>query len=257
MWLTTPLGRGDPHRAQAQRPGAGHPSPARNPDRHPGPAAVTPPRRRLGGQRHRGGRPRPPRPPDPIAGHGGSASCFRGTTTPTPPSSGCLRAWCDEHEQPTLVESFPLSRDHDGRRPRQPDDSFGGRKPMPSSASTPTRERHILQAARDLGLTVPGDLLVAAVTEDPAYADLTPPVTTVTLHPDRLAAEAVDLLLALLNDRTDVPRQRLVSHDLVIRESTRPRQAPDSHPDRNAASPPPDPRRLPHGQRPARDRHPA
>ena len=33
---------------------------------------------------------------------------------------------------------------------------------------------------------------------------------------------SVDLLLALLNDRTDVPRERLVSHGLVARESTRP-----------------------------------
>lgn len=131
--------------------------------------------------------------------------------------------WCEEHGHPTLAESFPLSR----HRPRA--ETAAARRLLRSRnvdavfGVYTSSGRHILDAARDLELTVPGDLLVAAVTEDPAYADLMPPVTTVTLHPERLAAEAVDLLLALLNDRADVPRQRLVSHDLVIRESTRPR----------------------------------
>jgi DNA-binding LacI/PurR family transcriptional regulator len=133
------------------------------------------------------------------------------------------RLWCQEHEQPALIESFPLSRDPSRaenaaarrllRVEQRPDAVFGI---YTSSGS------HILDAARELQLSVPENLLVAAITEDPAYADLTPPVTTVTLHPERLAAEAVDLLLALLNDRTDVPRERLVSHGLVARESTRP-----------------------------------
>lgn len=131
--------------------------------------------------------------------------------------------WCEEHRQPTLVESFPLSRDPSRaeiaavrrllRAGPRPDAVFG----VYTSSG-----KHILDAARDLHLTVPDDLLVAAISEDPAYAELRPPVTTVTLHPEQLAAESVDLLLALVNDRTDAPRERLVSHDLVVRESTRP-----------------------------------
>jgi DNA-binding LacI/PurR family transcriptional regulator len=81
--------------------------------------------------------------------------------------------------------------------------------------------RHILEAASNLQLGVPDQLLVAAITEDPGYADLRPPVTTVTLHPERLAAEAVDLLVALVNGRRGVSPERLVAHDLVARESTR------------------------------------
>jgi len=135
--------------------------------------------------------------------------------------------WCEEHEQPPLVESFPLSRDPSGaetaatrrllKAGKEADAVFG----VYSSSG-----KHILDAARDLQLSVPDDLLVAAISEDPAYAELSPPVTTVTLHPERLAAEAVDLLLALLSGRTDVSRERLVSHDLVVRESTRPRRGP-------------------------------
>ena len=82
--------------------------------------------------------------------------------------------------------------------------------------------RNILKAARGLELAVPDRLLVAATTENPAYADLRPPVTAVSLQPERLAAEAVDLLLALVNGRRGVSLERLVSHDIVVRESTRP-----------------------------------
>jgi len=131
--------------------------------------------------------------------------------------------WCDEHERPTLVECFPVSRNARRAETAAARRLLRGRRSDAVFGIYTYSGKNILRAARDLGLTVPDDVLVAAVTEDPAYADLTPPVTTVTLHPDRLAAEAVDLLLAVLNDRTDVPRQRLVSHDLVIRESTRPR----------------------------------
>ena len=130
--------------------------------------------------------------------------------------------WCTEHAQPVLVDSFGISGDPSRaetaaarrllRSRQEPDAVFG----VYSDSG-----RNILEAARGLQLAVPDRLLVAAITEDPAYADLRPPVTTVTLHPERLAAEAVDLLLALVNGRRDVRLERLVSHDLVVRESTR------------------------------------
>ena len=138
--------------------------------------------------------------------------------------------WCRERGQPVLVESYPISRYASGaetaaarrllRSGQEPDAVFG----VYSSSGV-----NILEAARHLGLSVPDRLLVAALTENPAYADLQPPVTTVTLHPERLAAEAVDLLLALVNGRPDVRRERVVSHDLIVRKSTRPLgAAPDA-----------------------------
>jgi DNA-binding LacI/PurR family transcriptional regulator len=48
----------------------------------------------------------------------------------------------------------------------------------------------------------------------------TPPVTTVSLRPDRVGDEAVDLLIALINARTGVDRRRLVQPVLVPRQST-------------------------------------
>ena len=135
--------------------------------------------------------------------------------------------WCAEHAQPALVDSFGISCDPSRaetaaarrllRSRQEPDGVFG----IYSDSG-----RNILRAAHGLQLAVPDRLLVAAITEDPAYADLRPPVTTVTLHPDRLAGEAVDLLPALVNGRRDVRLERLISHDLVARESTRPFASP-------------------------------
>ncbi|WP_344401593.1 substrate-binding domain-containing protein [Streptomyces longisporus] len=86
----------------------------------------------------------------------------------------------------------------------------------------PLRAGHnILAAARQHRLRVPRDLLVACVSEDPDYATTTPPVTTVSLCPDQVGAEAVDLLIAVINARSGVDRRRLVQPILTPRRSTR------------------------------------
>jgi DNA-binding LacI/PurR family transcriptional regulator len=131
--------------------------------------------------------------------------------------------WCAEHEQPALVDSYAMSSDPTRaekaavrrllRSRPEPDAVFG----IYSDSGS-----NILEAARALEMAVPDRLLVAAISEDPAYADLRPAVTTVTLNPERLATEAVDLLVALVNGRRDVRLERLVSPGLVVRESTRP-----------------------------------
>ena len=64
-------------------------------------------------------------------------------------------------------------------------------------------------------------LLVACVSEDPDYATTTPPVTTVSLRPDLVGAEAVDLLIAVINGHSSVDRRRLVQPVLIPRRSSR------------------------------------
>ncbi|WP_369264146.1 substrate-binding domain-containing protein [Streptomyces sp. R35] len=80
---------------------------------------------------------------------------------------------------------------------------------------------NILAAARHHGLRVPRDLLVACVSEDPDCATTNPPVTTVSLRPDLVGTEAVDLLIAVVNARSGVHRRRLVQPVLLPRRSTR------------------------------------
>lgn len=83
---------------------------------------------------------------------------------------------------------------------------------------------HILRAAERLGLAVPDDLTVACISEDPGYAWTDPPVTTASLQPRLLGAEAVDLLLAVIDKRSGVRRWRLVDPILHPRASTAPRE---------------------------------
>ncbi|MFI6014629.1 substrate-binding domain-containing protein [Streptomyces sp. NPDC051243] len=132
------------------------------------------------------------------------------------------RSWCDERRVPALVEEyaslpdcFTAEQDAVGRllhhEPR-PDAVIG----VYSDSG-----HNILAAARRQGLRVPGDLLVACISEDPDYATTTPPVTTVSLRPDSVGAEAVDLLIAVINGRSGVDRRRLAQPVLLPRRSTR------------------------------------
>ena len=134
--------------------------------------------------------------------------------------------WCARHDQPLHVDSYGMSDDPETTE-REAARRLLGSRPAPDALFGVYTDsgRSILAAARDLEVAVPDELLVAAISEDPTYADLTPPVTTVSLNPQRLAAEAVDLLLGLVNQRRDIDRERLVAHDLIVRESTRPRRA--------------------------------
>ncbi|MEU3342131.1 LacI family DNA-binding transcriptional regulator [Streptomyces sp. NPDC006668] len=132
------------------------------------------------------------------------------------------RLWCAEKDMPVLVEEYAsmpdyftaeqeaVARllDHDPR----PDAVIG----VYSDSG-----HNILAAARHHGLRVPRDLLVACVSEDPDYATTTPPVTTLSLRPDRTGDAAVDLLIAVINGRPGVDRRRLVQPVLIPRRSTR------------------------------------
>ncbi|MEO3785737.1 LacI family DNA-binding transcriptional regulator [Actinocorallia sp. B10E7] len=59
--------------------------------------------------------------------------------------------------------------------------------------------RGALAAARDLGLRVPDDVLIATCSEDPSYAWTAPPVTTLSLFPTDTVALAVTALADTLS----------------------------------------------------------
>lgn len=132
------------------------------------------------------------------------------------------RSWCDEHRMPALVEEYATLPDYFAaeqdavsrliRHDPRPDAVIG----VYSDSGY-----NILAAARHHGLRVPRDMLVACISEDPDYATSTPPVTTLSLRPERVGAEAVDLLIAVINARSGVDRRRLVQPVLTPRRSTR------------------------------------
>ncbi|MGJ5830387.1 LacI family DNA-binding transcriptional regulator [Streptomyces ossamyceticus] len=132
------------------------------------------------------------------------------------------QSWCDGGDLPALVEEydslpdyFTAEQDAVGRLLK------GDPRPDAVIGVYSDSGHNILAAARHHGLRVPQDLLVACISEDPEYAMTTPPVTTLSLRPDRVGDEAVDLLVSLINARSRVDRRRLVQPTLSPRRSTR------------------------------------
>ncbi|TPQ22520.1 LacI family DNA-binding transcriptional regulator [Streptomyces sporangiiformans] len=131
-------------------------------------------------------------------------------------------SWCAERDMPALVEEYASMPDYFTAE-RDAVSRLLHRDPRPDAVIGIYSDsgHNILAAARDHGLRVPRDLLVACISEDPDYAMTTPPVTTISLRPDRVSDEAVDLLIALINARSGVDRRRLVQPVLAPRRSTR------------------------------------
>jgi|tagenome__1003787_1003787.scaffolds.fasta_scaffold20956533_2 DNA-binding LacI/PurR family transcriptional regulator len=129
--------------------------------------------------------------------------------------------WCQEHRQAALLETFEVPGEY-------PESELAAvhrlleRRPRPGAmvGIYSSSGHNILAAASAKRLRVPERLKVACISEDPAYATTSPPVTTVSLRPDLLGAEAVDLLLAIIDGRQRSPRQRLVDPVLHVRRST-------------------------------------
>ena len=128
--------------------------------------------------------------------------------------------WCERSGLEPRVAKFALADDY-SRAER------AAANKLLSSDSSPdalfgiyTDSGHnILAAAREQSRQVPGDLLVGCLSEDPAYETTDPPVTTVSLQPRVAGSEAVDLLVALMNGRNGVARQRIVTPVLHARAS--------------------------------------
>lgn len=121
-------------------------------------------------------------------------------------------AWCDQRRAPEMVESFDVGPAYPGSE-RAAVDRLLDRRPRPDAVFGIYNDsgHHILAAAGSRGLPVPQRLKVACVSEDPAYATTSPPVTTVSLDPAQIGTEAVDLLIAMINARKGVQRQRLIT----------------------------------------------
>jgi DNA-binding LacI/PurR family transcriptional regulator len=80
----------------------------------------------------------------------------------------------------------------------------------------------VLSAARELGVEVPGQLLVAAGADSAAAAGGNPALTSTALAPEEIGAGAVEMLLEMLDDPSTPVANRFVPTKLVIRESSSP-----------------------------------
>ncbi|MFG2984968.1 LacI family DNA-binding transcriptional regulator [Streptomyces sp. NPDC048258] len=128
--------------------------------------------------------------------------------------------WCAERGMTPLVVPFdPL--DGEGRAfdrtftaPGRPDAVYTLYDPG---------GRQVLAAAARHGIRTPGDLFLVCASEDPAYAEGDPPVTTVTLNPERTGVLAMSALVALVESGHAEATGRLtVPAGLRVRASSLP-----------------------------------
>jgi DNA-binding LacI/PurR family transcriptional regulator len=129
------------------------------------------------------------------------------------------RAWCASHGLTPRVEEVPedsrQALEASARRllegPGRPDAVFGVYE-VPAIA--------VLRMARELGIGVPGELMVAGPGDFGLAEQSTPPMTTLEYDAERHGREAADMLIRLVRGETiDEPR-RLLPVSLVEREST-------------------------------------
>jgi DNA-binding LacI/PurR family transcriptional regulator len=95
----------------------------------------------------------------------------------------------------------------------------GADRPDVIVASTDSLALSVLQAANDLGISIPKDLGVVGEGETLLSASSIPPLTTIRVFPDRLGDLAVDLLIGVMNG-TATGHQLRVPVELVVRTST-------------------------------------
>jgi DNA-binding LacI/PurR family transcriptional regulator len=77
-----------------------------------------------------------------------------------------------------------------------------------------------LLAAEAQGIAVPGALRVAGCSDSEASRRARPALTALTLNPERIGEEAVDLLVALIEGEDPGDLRRIVPSEVVPREST-------------------------------------
>lgn len=130
-------------------------------------------------------------------------------------------AWCAERAMPPLVVPFEAYDDEGHAFDAALGQEVPGRIDAVHAVYDPGG-RQLLAAAARHGLRVPDDLLLVCASEDPAYAETEPPVTTVTLDPERTARAAVALLVDLIEGGGAAePGAVVVPAGLLVRASSR------------------------------------
>lgn len=97
-------------------------------------------------------------------------------------------------------------------------------RPDPPDAIYATFDRlaiGVLFAARSLGLSVPGDLLVAGCTDSDAAKSAQPSLTVLDLDPAEVGRRAVELLIDIVEGREPPEQTFFVPTRLLLRSSTR------------------------------------
>jgi LacI family transcriptional regulator len=103
----------------------------------------------------------------------------------------------------------------------------GAGRPTALFATHDTLALGALEAARALGLSVPGDLSLVGHDDNPEVQLTSPALTSVALPKRQMARQAVELLLrGVTKSGTTVNSVQLLRPELIVRDSTGPAPAP-------------------------------
>jgi DNA-binding LacI/PurR family transcriptional regulator len=133
--------------------------------------------------------------------------------------------WCDESAVEPLVLWAPALTEVDG---------YGVAEKALATARRPDalvcmHDRlavGALRAAADLQIAVPETVGIAGMTDTVFATHVVPRLTSIHLFPERIGDAAVDMLIALIEER-DVVSPVVVATEVVVRESTRRSPEPD------------------------------
>jgi len=92
-------------------------------------------------------------------------------------------------------------------------------KPTAVFVASDTMAIGAIKALREAGLRIPDDVAVVGFDDLPAASIVEPALTTVRQPIERLGATAVDVLLGLVEQRTEGPQKVVLPTELVIRAS--------------------------------------
>lgn len=129
-------------------------------------------------------------------------------------------AWCEEHDRRPRLEVVPEDTEaalHETAvrllAPATRPDAVCGLYELPAIA--------VLRRATELGIDVPGELMVAAPGDFGLGATSSPPMTTLDYNAEALGREAAGMLIGLVRGETPAEPHRLLPLSLLERESTR------------------------------------
>jgi DNA-binding LacI/PurR family transcriptional regulator len=162
-----------------------------------------------------------------ILDHLADQGCERVALLATPPVSSyaidtlaAYGAWCASSGRPRCVATIretPI----EGAAFAVAADLLTGPEPPDGIYATLDRlALGALLAAKANGVSVPDDLRIAGCSDSEGARTARPPLTALSLNPEVIGEQAVDLLVALIEGDEPAERRRFVASAIVPREST-------------------------------------
>ncbi|MCF6175957.1 MAG: LacI family transcriptional regulator [Victivallaceae bacterium] len=125
--------------------------------------------------------------------------------------------------EPELYYNRPFRRDEHAQVIEQAVDYFISLENPPTAIIIPadTYAPSFYESLRNKGLKVPDDISIAAYDDEPLAVLISPALTTIHKPLEQMSAEALKLLLEMIEGGSQANRRVLVAPELIVRDSVR------------------------------------